>query len=137
MAQDLFWTTSSPMEIALLAGIEGNEIKAAVMLAPAQGVLPRGSIIKEDGSNGNWVLVATAPAATDRLAVLGTTVDTGAAGTTEEILVDAYLSGLFNRAAISFGGAITLTSANEEILRGKGIFLDTVVPATGAVPIHG
>jgi hypothetical protein len=103
------------------------------MLAAGQGVLTRGSVIKDAGPN--WELVDAEPEAADRLAVLGETVDTGADSTNGDQLTSAYLSGLFNRAVINLGSA-ALDAAGEEILRGKGIFLDVVIPASGPVPEH-
>lgn len=134
MATDLMWTTESNTEPGLFAGVEGREIAVGVMLAAGQGNLPRGCIVKEGAGNENWIPVTAAPAVTDRLAVLGRTTDTGESGATEDQLTAVYLSGLFNRDAISLGGGAELTAVIEETLRGKGIFMDCVIPASGPVP---
>jgi hypothetical protein len=134
MATNLFETQTPADTISLLAGVEGREIKVGVMLAAGQGVLTRGSIIARKDSDKNWTLLEAAPTDTDRVAVLGTSVDTGAGGSTEDQLVDAFLSGLFNRAAISLGGHTELTADIEEALREKGIFMDCVIPGAGPVP---
>jgi hypothetical protein len=133
MATNLFETQSLADSISLLAGVEGREVKVGVMLEAGQGALTRGSIIVRNDENDNWAALTAAPTDTDRVAVLGTSIDTGAEGATEDQLADAFLSGLFNRAAISLGGT-ELTSDIEEALREKGIFMDCVIPGTGPVP---
>ncbi len=130
MATDLVQTEGAENEIALFAGIVGNEINVGVMLASGQGVLKRGSVLIRDSATDTWKLLDAPPEAENRLGILGRTTDTG----TEEQISHVYLSGLFNRAAIVLGGSAELDDAAEEILRGKGIWMGCVIPSDGAVP---
>lgn len=102
-----------------------------VKLAQSQGVLKRGSLVSGT-PGGNLSLVNAALADTVTVAasagtmnyvsayVLADDVDTGTSGAVVGI---AYRTGHFNRAAIVVNSGYTLTAADEEFLRGKGILL--------------
>lgn len=104
-----------------------------VKLAASQGILARGSLISGT-PGGNFALVAAAlgnkvtvtgeaesATVTETAAyVLADDVDTGTSGA---VVCVAYRTGHFNRNAIKVGTSYTLTAADEEFLRGKGILL--------------
>lgn len=102
-----------------------------VKLAASQGVLARGSLVAGT-PGGSLTLVAAALADKVTVAdsagtmsytsvfVLADDVDTG---TGSAVVGIAYRTGHFNRAAIKVKSSYTLTAADEEFLRGKGILL--------------
>lgn len=92
----------------------------AVKLAASQGVLARGSLISGTPGGEDFALLAAAADASKELYVLSDDVDTGTSGAVVGI---AYRTGHFNRAALTVKTEYTLTAADEEILRGKGILL--------------
>lgn len=102
----------------------------SVKLAASQGILARGSLISgTPGGNfslvsaalGNTVAVSGSSGTITETAVyvLADDVDTGTSGAVVGI---AYRTGHFNRAALKTS-SYTLTAADEEFLRGKGILL--------------
>lgn len=102
-----------------------------IKLAASQGVLARGSLVSGT-PGGEMKLLAAALADTVTVAstngtmnyvtayVLADDVDTG---TGSAVVAIAYRTGHFNRAAIIVGSSYTMTDADEEFLRGKGILL--------------
>lgn len=102
-----------------------------IKLAANQGVLARGSLVSGT-PGGNMTLLAAALADTVTVAstngtmnyvtayVLSDEVDTG---TGSAVVAIAYRTGHFNRQAIKVNSSYTLTDADEEFLRGKGILL--------------
>lgn len=102
-----------------------------IKLAASQGVLARGSLVSGT-PGGNMTLLAAALADTVTVAstngtmnyvtayVLADKVDTG---TGSAVVAIAYRTGHFNRQAIKVNSSYTLTDADEEFLRGKGILL--------------
>ncbi len=91
-----------------------------VKLAASQGVLARGTIVSGTPGGSDFAALAAAAQATSALYVLAEAVDTGTDGVVVGI---AYRTGHFNRAALAVNSGYTLTAADEEILRGKGILL--------------
>lgn len=101
-----------------------------VKLAASQGILKRGTLISGT-PGGEMTVVSKAIADTVTVAasagtmnyttayVLADDVDTGTSGAVVGI---AYRTGHFNRAAL-ITSSYTLTDADEEFLRGKGILL--------------
>ena len=101
-----------------------------VKLAASQGVLVRGTLVSGT-PGGNLSAVAKALGDTVTVAesagtmnytsvfVLADDVDTG---TSDAVVAVAYRTGHFNRAAL-VTKSYTLTAADEECLRGKGILL--------------
>lgn len=89
----------------------------AVKLAAA-GVVKRGTVISGTPGGSDFAALAVAADATKALYVLADDVDT-----TVDVTAIAYRTGHFNRGALIVGSSYTLTAADEEILRGKGILL--------------
>lgn len=101
-----------------------------VKLAANQGVLKRGTLLSGT-PGGNFSIVSKALADTVTVAdssgtinpvtayVLADETDTG---TSDPVVAIAYRTGHFNRAALVLS-SYTLTAADEEFLRGKGILL--------------
>lgn len=103
-----------------------------VKLAASQGVLKRGTLISGT-PGGNFSIVAaalgdkvtvtgeaqTASVTVTSAYVLADDIDTG---TSSAVVAVAYRTGHFNRAALATK-SYTLTEADEEFLRGKGILL--------------
>lgn len=95
----------------------------SVKLASGQGVLLRGSVVGKNVS-GTFVL-ADKTNSIEADAILTDSVDTGdTAGT--EIIATAYISGTFNRDALTVGGTDTV-SDHEDTLRTKGIYLKFMI----------
>ena len=102
-----------------------------IKLAASQGVLKRGSLVSGT-AGGNMSLVAAALADTVSVSgasgtmgytsayVLADDVDTGTSGA---VVAVVYRTGHFNREALIVGSSYTLTAADEEFLRGKGILV--------------
>ena len=103
---------------------------AAVKLAASQGVLARGTLVSGT-PGGELTIVAAALTPTVNVSgssgtipavaayVLADDVDTGTSGAVVGI---AYRTGHFNRGAL-ITSSYSLTAADEEFLRGKGILL--------------
>ncbi|SCJ81364.1 Uncharacterised protein [uncultured Flavonifractor sp.] len=92
----------------------------AVKLAASQGVLARGTVVSGTPGGEDFAALAAAAEATKAIYVLADEVDTGTSGAVVGI---AYRTGHFNRAALAVKTEYTLTAADEEILRGKGILV--------------
>lgn len=92
----------------------------AVKLAASQGVLARGTVISGTPGGEDFAALSAVADATKALYVLSDDVDTGTDGAVVGI---AYRTGHFNRAAMAVKSSYTLTAADEEILRGKGILV--------------
>ena len=101
-----------------------------VKLAASQGVLARGTLISgEPGGNFSAVAATLVPTVSvsdstgtisgNTAYVLADDVDTGTSGAVVGI---AYRTGHFNRGAL-ITKSYSLTAADEEFLRGKGILL--------------
>lgn len=103
-----------------------------VKLAASQGVLKRGTLISGT-PGGNFSIVAAALG--DKVTVTGEAQTASVTVTSAYVLADdtdtgtgsavvavAYRTGHFNRAAL-ITSSYTLTEADEEFLRGKGILL--------------
>lgn len=84
----------------------------------AAGVVKRGTVISGTPGGTDFTALAAAADATKALYVLADDVDTSV-----DVTGIAYRTGHFNRGALIVGSAYTLTAADEEILRGKGILL--------------
>lgn len=89
----------------------------AVKLTVA-GVVKRGTVISGTPGGEDFAALAAAANATKALYVLADDVDTSV-----DVVGIAYRTGHFNRGALIVGSSYTLTAADEEILRGKGILL--------------
>lgn len=84
----------------------------------AAGVVKRGTVISGTPGGSDFAALAAVADATKALYVLADDVDTAV-----DVTAIAYRTGHFNRAALIVGSSYTLTAADEEILRGKGILL--------------
>ena len=89
----------------------------AIKLTTA-GVVKRGTVISGTPGGSDFAALAAAADATKALYVLADDVDTSV-----DVTGIAYRTGHFNRNALIVGSSYTLTPADEEILRGKGILL--------------
>lgn len=109
---NLFYDTKHPTDIK------------AVTLKAGQGVLKRGTVVGITTADGLAVVVDSSKTDGSQLAdsILTDTIDTGAAGATENVVTTAYNSGSFNRQALIFGGNDT-ADKHEERLRTLGIFI--------------
>ncbi|EGW39169.1 head decoration protein [Desulfosporosinus sp. OT] len=95
-----------------------------VTLKAAQGIIKRGTVV------GIITASALAVPADSTLAdgaqfadcILSDDVDTGAVGSTDDVVAVAYSSGHFNRQALIFGGTDTAVD-HETHLRELGIYL--------------
>lgn len=84
----------------------------------AAGVVKRGTVISGTPGGTDFAALAAAADASKAIYVLADDLDT-AVDTTGV----AYRTGHFNRGALSVGSSYTLTAADEEVLRGKGILV--------------
>ena len=91
-----------------------------VKLAASQGILKRGALVSGTPGGEDFAPLAAAADGTKALFVLSDDVDTGTGGA---VVAVAYRTGHFNRATLTVGSEYTLTAADEEVLRGKGILL--------------
>ena len=119
----------APRVGVLLTGPLKLAHRVRVTLAGGQGVLPRGAVLYRDGANdglckqaGSTQLTGTVPL----LYILEEAVDTGTGAGLPAKVGAAFDAGHFNRAALKFAGATTLTDAIEAVLRGQGMHLDYV-----------
>jgi hypothetical protein len=99
---------------------------AGVKLAGGQGVLLRGTVVGKDADGSYQVTDSTATTPIEADAILTDDVNTGEAGEVETVTAVAYISGPFNRNALTFGGNDT-SATHEETLRTKGIYLKAVI----------
>lgn len=94
-----------------------------VTLAGGQGLLLRGTVVGAKSDNLHYLTDTTATVTAD--AILTDDVDTGGLGA-PVVTTTAYVSGVFNRSALIFGGEDTAED-HEETLRTKGIYLKAVL----------
>ena len=99
----------------------------AVTLKAGQGVLARGTVVGIITADDLAVPVDSTKTDGSELAdsILTDTIDTGAAGATENVVTTAYSSGSFNRQTLIFGGTDT-ADKHEDRLRTLGIYLKDV-----------
>lgn len=114
---NLFAGTSIPVEM------KGITLKAG------QGVLKRGTVVGIITASSLALEVDSTATDGSQVAdcILTDDVDTGEAGATTNVPTTAYVSGLFNRKALIFGGTDTANN-HETTLRQKGIFLKDNIP---------
>ena len=106
----------------LFANIVPTNDVVSVTLTASQGVVKRGTVISGTPGGTDFAPLAAAAAATKALYIMADDIDTGA-----ETVGFAYRTGNFNRDGVIVGSSYTLTAADEEILRGKGILLTDVI----------
>lgn len=109
---NLFYDTKHPVDVK------------AVKLKAGQGVLERGTVLGIVTADSLAVPVDSSKTDGSELAdsILTDTIDTGAAGATDNVVTTAYKTGSFNRQALKFGGSDT-ADKHETRLRMLGIFL--------------
>lgn len=107
----------------LIAGNQMPILTSGVTLVSGQGVLARGTVIGKVTATGKFKVVDSAASDGSQVpyGILTDTVDT-----TAEVTTTAYVSGLFNINALTFGGTDT-ASTHETELRKLGIFLKNVI----------
>ena len=101
-----------------------NNDVVIVKLAASQGVVVRGSVVSGTPGGEDFALLAAAADATKALYIISDDVDTGS---DEAVIGFAYRTGHFNRTALKVNSSYTLTAADEEVLRGKGILLSDAI----------
>lgn len=94
-----------------------------VTLAGGQGLLLRGTVVGAKDDNLHYLTDTATTVTAD--AILTDDVDTGGEDA-PAVTTTAYVSGVFNRAALIFGGEDTAED-HEETLRTKGIYLKAVL----------
>lgn len=108
----------------LLADPQGAD-KIAIPCEPGSGAIPAGTVMYRKAS-GLWAPAPTAQVtASNQLAVLKDSVDTGEApGSGVKAVAEdaiAYRAGRFIAGAVTLAAGAALTEANKAVLRGQGI----------------
>lgn len=108
----------------LFAGNEVPVLTKGVTLKAAQGVVKRGTVLGLITLSGLAVSVDSTKEDGSQVAncILTDDIDTGADGANVDVVATAYVSGLFNRKALIFGGDDTAAD-HEGKLRELGIFV--------------
>ena len=121
MANELYAVLGTSKDYSLLAGT-GTETEIGVALAPGNGVVERGTIIKK-GENGLYAPAATGTLSGGECAVLMSDTDTGAEGTGVAPSAAAFRTGRFltGKAKLASG---ELSAADVLELRRQGIIFD-------------
>lgn len=102
--------------VKLAAEIGTSEPKTAV------GVVKRGTVVSGTPGGNDFAALAAAASAAKALYVVAEDIDTAV-----ETVGIAYRTGHFNRGALIVGSEYTLTAADEEVLRSKGILLSDAI----------
>lgn len=126
MANDLYTKGFGAVEYDnLIAGTTHPIDVKSVVLKGGQGVLRRGTVLGIITDSGLAIPVDSTKADGSEKAdcILADDVDTSAGDT----VATAYISGLFNRKALIFGGSDT-ADKHETRLRELGIFLKDNIP---------
>lgn len=121
MAKDMYAVLGTSADYSLLAGT-GTESEIGVALAPGNGVVARGTIIKK-GENGLYAPATTGTLSGGECAVIISDTDTGAEGTGVAPSAAAYKTGRFitGKAKLA-SGQLSATDVLE--LRRQGITFD-------------
>jgi len=108
----------------LIAGNAVPLLAAEVTLAKNQGVVEKGTVLGVVSATGLAVPVddTNADGSENPHSILTDDVDTGDGSATDDFITTAYVSGLFNSAALIFGGD-DVVADHELALRKLGIFL--------------
>jgi hypothetical protein len=108
----------------LIAGNAVPLLAAEVTLAKNQGVVEKGTVLGVVSATGLAVPVddTNADGSENPHSILTDDVDTGDGSATDDFITTAYVSGLFNSAALIFGGD-DVVADHELELRKLGIFL--------------
>ena len=108
----------------LIAGNAVPLLAAEVTLAKNQGVVEKGTVLGVVSATGLAVPVddTNADGSENPHSILTDDVDTGDGSATDDFVTTAYVSGLFNSAALIFGGD-DVVADHELALRKLGIFL--------------
>lgn len=93
-----------------------------VKLAAAIGTIKRGTVVSGTPGGNDFAALAAAASAAKALYVIAEDIDTAV-----ETVGIAYRTGHFNRGALIVGSGYTLTAADEEVLRSKGILLSDAI----------
>jgi len=104
----------------LIGGTDPNLFTKNITIASGAGILPRGRVLGKITASGKFTSVNSASTDGSQSAncVLAYSVD----ATSADVVGTAYLSGIFNREYLTFGGTDTPTN-HEETLRGMDIYL--------------
>jgi len=126
--EKMFENIGSVTPDSLIAGHEVPLLVKGITLAKNQGILARGTVLGIATASGLAMPVDSSKADGTQTAfgILTGTVDTGSGSATEDTKSTAYVSGLFNKNAMTFGG--TDDAADHEAkLRELGIFLKETI----------
>lgn len=109
---------------SLFAGQDIPVLTKGIVLAKGQGILKRGTVLGIITESGLAKPVDSTKTDGTQTAncILTDTIDTGDATATSDVKATAYISGLFNSNALTFGGIDAYTK-HEETLRMLGIYL--------------
>lgn len=121
--QNLYENIGTYTPDKLIAGGEVPILTAGVVLKEGQGILKRGAVIGLETSSKKGVLVDNSKAdGTEKpYGILTDDIDT-----TTEVTTTVYISGMFNRKALVFGGDDKVED-HEAKLRELGIFLKNMI----------
>lgn len=105
----------------LLADPQGAD-QFSIPMEPKKGIVNAGTVVYR-GSAGLWTAAASAQiVATNQLAVLKETIDTGTGDIAEDAV--AFRAGCFVAGAVTLAAGAALTEAHKAVLRGQGIVFD-------------
>ena len=128
MTRDLHTKLGSMEYEKLFAGLQPPPItgKGTIRKLSAAATIARGTLLAKSSTDGKLVIFGTAAAQGETLSPDCVLADDINVGTANDENVAVYLSGCFNEAALTMAANTTLTEANRDTLRMKGILLGTV-----------
>jgi hypothetical protein len=126
MSEALFQSIGESVPDSLIVSAKIGIITKGAKLAPKQGILKRGSLIGE-AADSLFYLAGTevATVSTGATGVLTDDVDTGDATATTAIITTQYITGDFNKKALSVKAPATVDGF-EATLRTLGIYMEDV-----------
>jgi hypothetical protein len=122
--EDLYSTIGTFERDNLCAGQDIPVLTKGITLAKGQGIINRGTVLGIITESGLLKPVDSSKTDGTQTAncILTDTVNTGDSTATEDSTATAYISGLFNASALTFGGSDTYAK-HQENLRSLGIYL--------------
>lgn len=124
MRENLYQDAGAFIPDNLFAGNELSVLTGGVTIAAGQGILRRGTVLGIVTASGKAVAV-------DKAAADGSNVPYGIltddVDATTETNATVYISGVFNKNALFFGGDTDTAADYETELRKLGIFLKNVI----------
>lgn len=102
----------------LFASVDIKALTNSVTIAAGEGVLKRGTVLSL-GTDGKCKVISAATGLTP-YGILCDDVDA-----TSQAVAEVYVSGVFNKNALTVKSGYTLTAADITALRNGGIYLET------------